>query len=84
MFASVLGRHASACRGRQVFLGDDMATKEKLLFVWVLLALAAGFLFHHFWSYALFVLEKTVASGFACLPGLTKTTGEWISIQFLL
>ena len=58
-----------------------MATKEKLLFVWILLVLAAGLLFHHFWSYAFFLLEKAVACAFVSLPELTKTTGEWININ---
>ena len=61
-----------------------MSTKEKILFVWFLLAVAAGILFHHFWSYAFYVLGKTVACGFAWLPELTKIMGERIDIRCLL
>ncbi len=49
-----------------------MATKEKLLFVWILVAVAFGFLFRHFWSCAAYVIEKVVALSVVSLPCVAK------------
>ncbi|HTT32487.1 MAG TPA: hypothetical protein VMH48_02700 [Methylomirabilota bacterium] len=40
-----------------------MSLKDKLLFVLVLLVVAATFLFSHYWTCALFVIQRAVATG---------------------
>jgi hypothetical protein len=49
-----------------------MAMKEKLLFVWILVAVAIGFFFRHFWGCAAYVIEKIVALSFVSLPCVAK------------
>jgi len=40
-----------------------MCLKDKLLLVMVLLVVAASFLFSHYWTCTLFVIQHAVASG---------------------
>jgi hypothetical protein len=49
-----------------------MAMKEKLLFVWILVAVAIGFFFRHFCGCAAYVIEKIVALSFVSLPCVAK------------
>ena len=44
--------------------GTVMSVKEKLLVAGVLLAIAAGFLGHRYWSAVVEVLQRMVAAGF--------------------
>jgi hypothetical protein len=59
-----------------------MATKEKLLFVWILVAVAFGFLLRHFWSCAAYMIEKIVALSLVSLPCVAKFAvaicGVWL------
>jgi len=59
-----------------------MAMKEKLLFVWILAAVAFGFFFRHFWGCAAYVIEKIVALSFLSLPCVAKFAvaicGVWL------
>jgi len=49
-----------------------MTMNEKLLVVWVLVAVAAGFLFHHLLSWMIFAFQKVVAFIFIPLPAVVK------------
>jgi hypothetical protein len=60
-----------------------MKTKEKLLFVWILVVLAIGILFSHFCGGAVHVLEHFVACSFVSLPGLAKFSAAAFDIHFL-
>jgi hypothetical protein len=59
-----------------------MAMKEKLLFIWILAAVAFGFLFRHFWSCAAYLIEKIVALSLVSLPCVAKFAvaicGVWL------
>jgi hypothetical protein len=59
-----------------------MAMKEQLLVVWILALVAFGFLFRHFWSCALYVMEKIVALSLVSLPCVAKfavaVCGVWL------
>jgi hypothetical protein len=59
-----------------------MTMNEKLLVVWILAVVAFSFLFRHFWSCALYVIEKMVAFSFVALPCVAKFTvaicGVWL------
>jgi len=55
-----------------------MSTKEKVLIVWLLVVMAASFVFHHFWVCAVYALGRAVALNIILLPGLAKlTAGIW-------
>ena len=55
-----------------------MSTKEKVLIVWLLVVMAASFVFHHFWAYTVYALGRAVALNLVFLPGLAKlTAGIW-------
>jgi hypothetical protein len=41
----------------------DMAIKEQLLFLWLLLVVVLSFFVSHFWSYAVYALQKAIALG---------------------
>ena len=60
-----------------------MKTKEKLLFVWILVVLAIGILFSHFCGGAVHVLEHFVASSFASAPGLVRFSAGLFGVHFL-
>jgi hypothetical protein len=49
-----------------------MTMNEKLLVVWILAAVAIGFLFHHFLSWTFYAFQKVVAFSFVPLPALAK------------
>ena len=49
-----------------------MTMNEKLLVVWVLVAVATGFLLHHLLSWTIFAFQKVVAFIFIPLPAVVK------------
>jgi hypothetical protein len=59
-----------------------MAMKEQLLVVWILALVAFSFLFRHFWSCALYVMEKIVALSLVSIPCVAKfavaVCGVWL------
>jgi hypothetical protein len=55
-----------------------MSLKDKLLFVLILLVVVASFLFSHYWTCTLFVIQRAVA--FGLLPVRTLTAlAPWIA-----
>jgi hypothetical protein len=60
-----------------------MAMKEKLLVVWILAMVAFSFLFRHFWSCAVYVIEKIVALSFVSFPCLAKFAVAICGVCFL-
>ena len=54
-----------------------MNAKEKMLLVWLVLAVAWFFFLSHFWSFTVCALRNAVAAGMLpwavarCLPGIT-------------
>lgn len=67
MFASVRVEHASAHPGANCSRGMDMAIKEQLLFLWLLLVVVSFFLISHFWSCVVYALQKATAFGLPLL-----------------
>jgi hypothetical protein len=45
----------------------DMAIKEQLLFLWLLLVLVSVFFISHFWSCVVYTLQKAIALGLPLL-----------------
>jgi hypothetical protein len=60
-----------------------MTMKEKLLFLWILVAVAVSFAISHFWGFAVYVLENAVALSFVSLPSLAKFAAGICGIQLL-
>jgi len=55
-----------------------MNRKEKLLFVWLVVVVAASLVFHQFWACTVYALGRAVALNLIFLPGLAKlATGIW-------
>ncbi len=49
-----------------------MSMNEKLFFVWLLVLVAFGFVFRHFWAVTVYALSRAVALNLISLPGLAK------------
>jgi hypothetical protein len=60
-----------------------MSMKEKLLFVWLLVVVAFGFVFRHFWASAVYALGMAVALNLVSLPDLAKLTAGICGVGFL-
>jgi len=60
-----------------------MSMKEKLLFVGLLVAVAFGFVFRHFWVSAVYALGRAVALNLVSSPGLAKLAAGICGIGFL-
>lgn len=60
-----------------------MTMKEKLLFLWILVAVVASFALSHFWGFTVYVLDNAVALSFVPLPGLAKIAAGICGIQLL-
>jgi hypothetical protein len=60
-----------------------MSTKEKVLFLWLLVVVMAGFVFRHFWASTVFALGRAVALNLVCLPGLAKFAAVIFGVHFL-
>ena len=51
-----------------------MSMNEKLLFLWLLVVVVFGFIFHHFLANAIYEFGKAIAMSLISLPGLAKFT----------
>jgi hypothetical protein len=66
----------------QIALGEmDMAIKEQLLFLWLLLVVVSVFLIGHFWSCVVYALQKATAFGLPLLV-FSKFAGGIAIIHF--
>jgi hypothetical protein len=61
-----------------------MSTKEKLLFLWILVVVAIGLVFHHFWAGTVYTLGRAVALTFISLLGLAKFVVGMHGVHLLL
>ena len=61
-----------------------MTMKEILLIVWILALVALAFFFRHFWSCAVYLMQKAVALSFIPLPSLVKLAAVICGVQFVL
>jgi hypothetical protein len=64
--------------------GTAMSTKEKLLFLWILVVVAMGLVFHHFWASTVYTLGRAVALTFISLLGLAKFVAGMHGVHLLL
>ena len=62
--------------------GMAMAVKEELLFVWVIVAAAFSFVFHHFWAGMFYVLGRA-ALNMVSLLGLVRLVCGLCGAHFL-
>jgi hypothetical protein len=60
-----------------------MAMKERFFLVGLLLIVASSFFFSHFWSYAISVVQKTVALGILPLFLFAKVLLGLVGIHLL-
>jgi len=60
-----------------------MSMKEKLLLVWLLVVVAFGFVFRHFWASTVYALGRAVAMNLVSLPGLAKFAAVICSMHLL-
>jgi hypothetical protein len=60
-----------------------MSMNEKLLFLWILLVVAFGLVFRHFWATAADELGRVLALNLICLPGLAKLAAGIFGLQLL-
>ena len=60
-----------------------MSTKEKILFLWILVV-AFGLVFHHFWASTVYALGRAVALTLISLLGLAKVAAEMHGVHLLL
>ncbi len=60
-----------------------MSTKEKVLFLWLLVVVVASFVFRHFWASTVCALGRAVALNLVCLPGLAKFAAVIFGVHFL-
>ena len=60
-----------------------MSMKDKILIVLVLLVVALGLVFSHFWTSTLYALGKAVALSLVSLPGLAKLAAALGSVHLL-
>ena len=49
-----------------------MPVKDKILFVWLVLAVVLSFFFSHFWEVAVYALERAVALGVLSVPVVSQ------------
>jgi hypothetical protein len=84
MFASVPAGPCGSAKDAKWSRGMAMSTNEKLLFLWLLVVVVFGFVFHHFAASAIYELGKAIAMSFISLPGLAKFTAGVFAVLFLL
>jgi len=60
-----------------------MSMKEKLLLLWVLVMVAVGFMFRHFWACTVYAIGRAVALNVVSLPALAKSTAGVFGVLFL-
>jgi hypothetical protein len=61
-----------------------MSTREKFLFLWILVAVAFGLVFHHFWASTVYTLGRAIALTFISLLGLAKFATGMYGVHLLL
>ena len=61
-----------------------MNTKEKILFLWILVVVAFGLVFHHFWASTVYALGRAVALTLISLAGLARLAAEMHGVHLLL
>ena len=61
-----------------------MSTKEKILFLWILVVMAFGLVYHHFWASAVYALGRAVALTLISLLGLAKVAAGMHGVHLLL
>ena len=66
------------------FGGMAMSTKEKLLFLWILVVVAFGVMFHHFWASTVYTLGRAVALILILLPSFAKFAVVFCGVHLLL
>jgi len=60
-----------------------MSTKEKLLFLWILVVVAFSLVFHHFWASTVYALGRAVAVTLISLLGLAKIAVGMYGVHLL-
>jgi hypothetical protein len=60
----------------------DMAIKEQLLFLWLLLLVVSVFFISHFWSCVVYALQKAIAFGLLPLLVFSKFAAGFACIHF--
>jgi hypothetical protein len=60
-----------------------MTMKEEVFLVGLLLVVASSFFFSHFWSYTIYVVQKTVALGILPLLVFSKFLAGIVGIHLL-
>ncbi len=83
MFASVPAGPCGPAEDAKWSRGMAMSTKEKVLFLWLFMAVVAGFALRHFWASTVCALGRAVALNLACLPGLAKFAAVIFGAHFL-
>jgi hypothetical protein len=61
-----------------------MSTKEKLLFLWILMVVAFCLVFDHFWASTVYALGRAVALTLISLLGLAKIAVGMYGVHLLL
>jgi hypothetical protein len=61
-----------------------MSTKEKILFLWILVVVAFVLVYHHFWASAVYALGRAVALTLISLLGLAKVAAGMHGVHLLL
>jgi hypothetical protein len=60
----------------------DMAIKEQLLFLWLLLVVVSVFFISHFWSYVVYALQKATVFGLLPLLVFSKFAAGIAGLHF--
>ena len=60
-----------------------MSMNEKLLFLWLIVAVVFSLFFHHFWADAIEAIGKIIATNLVFLPGIAKFTAGMFGLFFL-
>jgi hypothetical protein len=84
VFASVQQVRKDLPRTPSGLGGRTMSTKEKLLFLWILVVVAFSLVFHHFWATTIYALGRAVALTLIPLLGLAKIAAGIYGVHLLL
>jgi hypothetical protein len=60
-----------------------MGMKEKILSIWLVMAVTVSFLINHFWASAVYAIGWAVALSLVALPGLAKLAAGICGVHFL-
>jgi hypothetical protein len=83
MFASVPAGPSGPTEDAKWSRGMAMSMNEKLLFLWLLVVVVIGFLFHHFLANVIYEFGRTIAMNLVSLPVLAKCTAGILDGFFL-